>query len=222
MGTAGTPSGRSGRIGAAVSSCQSHGAKASPGCRKPYSRPNLSRQCGPRGLDGCASAAQGDLMLYFFDVTVNDRISVDLIGTECSSAGEMREEAVHALISIAKDEMREEDEQEFRISVRHRTNKVYMGACPSKADLSPADTVFCAFCDTKELVSARANVATPRSPPCPIRRDSAYSSSSFWHAPSSPKWNRMRSCRFPASCKASKREATLSNGAMNRPAPAWW
>jgi len=132
MGTAVTPSGRSGRIGAAVSSCQSHGAKASPGCRKPYSRPNLSRQCGPRGLDGCASAAQGDLMLYFFDVTVNDRISVDLIGTECSSAGEMREEAVHALISIAKDEMREEDEQEFRISVRHRTNKVYMGALSFK------------------------------------------------------------------------------------------
>lgn len=79
-------------------------------------------------------------MRFFFDFSVNGRVSPDTVGSEFDSIGAARIEAVRALMAIANDEADDAASQAFSVNVRNGERSVYTAALSfdEQAEVSPA------------------------------------------------------------------------------------
>lgn len=64
-------------------------------------------------------------MRFFFDFSVNGRVSPDTVGSEFDSIGAARTEAIRALMAIASDELGDAASQAFHVTVRDDELPVY-------------------------------------------------------------------------------------------------
>jgi hypothetical protein len=67
----------------------------------------------------------GGHVRFFFDFSVNGRMSPDTVGSEFDSIGAARSEAIRALMAIANDEAGDAASQAFRVTVRNDDLPVY-------------------------------------------------------------------------------------------------
>jgi hypothetical protein len=76
---------------------------------------------------------------FFFDFSVNGRLSPDTVGSEFASVGAARIEAVRALTAIANDEADDAASQAFSVTVRSAERSVYTAALSfdGQAEASP-------------------------------------------------------------------------------------
>ena len=67
-------------------------------------------------------------MRFFFDFSINGRLSPDTVGSEFVSIGAACAEAIRALMAVANDEAGDAASQAFSVTVRNENKSVYTAA----------------------------------------------------------------------------------------------